>query len=462
MRADDAAAGASDAALPGGASARLLAPLFAATGLAPEAAAVEVIPLDGGPLRARLNAELPRAPASTMKLVTSIAALDLLGPDYRWTTRFAARALPRDGRLAGPLYLRASGDPQFRLEDLWASLRELKLAGVRTLDGPVVVDRSVFRPLPHDDAAFDGEGLAPYNTGADALLLGYKARALRLGALDGRATVVLDPPDPSRRLDARLRITDRPCGDWKSAIDVRADAGVVSVTGELPASCGPRVWWLSLGDHDAYLRDAIDTVWRELGGRFARPVTIEEGSAPADAIELARHDSPTLAEALVGMNKLSNNVMARQVFLSVGAKQAGPGADELAAGTAVVDWLIARGFVFDGFAIENGAGLSRIDRIRATDLAALLAWAWRQPFQAELVASLPIVGRDGTMRRRLADAPVPAHIKSGAINGTRAVAGYVQGASGRRYVLVSIVSGAEVPRANAFNDALIRWVADNG
>ncbi|WP_085315305.1 D-alanyl-D-alanine carboxypeptidase/D-alanyl-D-alanine endopeptidase [Derxia lacustris] len=439
-----------------------LGPLLLAAGVTPAQAAVELLPLDGGALRARLNADQPRSPASTMKLVTSIAALDLLGPEFRWSTRFAARAAPQAGRLAGPLYLKGGGDPQFRLEDLWASLRELRLAGVRSLDGALVVDRSLFRPLPHDDGAFDGEPLRSYNAGADAALLGWKARALHIAPAGERIALTLDPPDPAHRLVTRLRLVDRPCGDWKAGVALSADAATLTLSGDWPRSCGAQTWWINLGSHDDYLLAAIDSLWRELGGQFAHRPTLTEGEAPADAVTLVERESAALAETLVGMNKQSNNVMARQLFLMLGARRSGPGADETAASAAVADWLAARGFAFDGLVIENGAGLSRLDRIRAGDLAALLAWAWRMPFQAELVASLPIVGRDGTMRRRLADAAVPAHIKSGAIDGTRAVAGYVQALSGRRYALVGIVNGAEPARANAFNDALIRWVAENG
>jgi len=444
------------------ASAATLDELVTASGIAPQLVSVAVLPLDGGLLRADLNADVARSPGSLMKLVTSIAALDLLGADFRWTTRFTAQAAPQAGRLAGPLYVQAGGDPQFRLEDLWASLRELRLAGVRTLDGPLVIDRALFHPAPHDDAAFDGEPLKPYNAGADALLLGYKARGLRILPYGDRATLALDPPDPQRRLTARLRLVDRPCGDWKAGLALSVDAAGITLAGDYPRDCGARVWWLNLGSHDDYLLSAVATVWGELGGRFVHPPTVEEGVAPAGALLLVEHQSPALAEVLTGMNKLSNNVMARQLFLTLGAQRAGPGADELAAGAALTDWLRERGFAFDGFAIENGAGLSRIDRLRPGDLAALLAWAWRAPFQAELVASLPLAGRDGTMRKRLGGVPVQAHIKSGALDGVRAVAGYVQAASGRRYVLVSIINGAEVPAANAFNDAVIRWVAEGG
>jgi D-alanyl-D-alanine carboxypeptidase/D-alanyl-D-alanine-endopeptidase (penicillin-binding protein 4) len=112
--------------------------------------------------------------------------------------------------------------------------------------------------------------------------------------------------------------------------------------------------------------------------------------------------------------------------------------------------------------MENGSGLSRVERISAASLAALLQAAWGSPVMPEFIASLPIVGLDGTMRRRLKNDDVTgrAHIKSGLLSDARAMAGYVLDRSGRRQVVVMLVNDANAHQAQPAMDALLRWVYD--
>ena len=133
----------------------------------------------------------------------------------------------------------------------------------------------------------------------------------------------------------------------------------------------------------------------------------------------------------------------------------------VAAGAEVAQaQLAAAGIQTTGLVIENGAGLSRIERIRADTLAQLLITVWQRPWMAEFIAALPIAGEDGTARKRLADSPARgrAHIKTGTINGVRAIAGYVLDHAGRRHVVVMMVNHAEAAATRAAQDALLEWV----
>src|SRR5512134_631389 len=144
------------------------------TGLPASAFAIVVRPLGQGGLRVAFNDTVAMRPASTMKLVTTYAALDLLGPAFRWRTEaFTASAL-HDDTLEGDLVIRGSGDPRLVLENLWSLVQGIRAYGVREIRGDVVLDRSAFEPLLHDPALFDGEPLRPYNTGPDPLLLNFK------------------------------------------------------------------------------------------------------------------------------------------------------------------------------------------------------------------------------------------------------------------------------------------------
>jgi D-alanyl-D-alanine carboxypeptidase/D-alanyl-D-alanine-endopeptidase (penicillin-binding protein 4) len=176
---------------------------------------------------------------------------------------------------------------------------------------------------------------------------------------------------------------------------------------------------------------------------------------------VARHESPPLALVVRDINKFSNNVMTRQLLLTLGAEDSGqPGSTELGA-TALRRVLAARGLPMPELVIDNGSGLSRSERIAPANLAALLVDAWRSPLMPEFVASLPIMGVDGTTRARRA-AVAASHIKTGQLADVRAIAGYVHADSGRRYAVVAIVNDAAAGRAQRAHDLLLDWVKREG
>ena len=160
------------------------------------------------------------------------------------------------------------------------------------------------------------------------------------------------------------------------------------------------------------------------------------------------------------MNKFSNNVMARQLFLTLAAEESGAPATSEGAQRAVKNWLAKKGLDFPELAIENGSGLSRSDRISAQSLTAMLVSAFRSPSMPELLASLPVVAVDGTMRRRLKNGAIAgqAHIKTGTLSDVRAIAGYVLDRNGRRHAVTLIINHPNAPQSQAAQDALLNWV----
>jgi D-alanyl-D-alanine carboxypeptidase/D-alanyl-D-alanine-endopeptidase (penicillin-binding protein 4) len=160
------------------------------------------------------------------------------------------------------------------------------------------------------------------------------------------------------------------------------------------------------------------------------------------------------------MNKFSNNVIARQMFLTLGAESSGPPARAEASRRAIQQWLEAKGVQAPELVIENGSGLSRNERISAATLAGLLQAAWRSNVMPEFIASMPVAAIDGTMRRRLKNEGVAgnAHIKTGLLSDARTMAGYVRDAGGRRQVVVMMVNHANAHQSQAALDALLRWV----
>ncbi|HZV91897.1 MAG TPA: D-alanyl-D-alanine carboxypeptidase/D-alanyl-D-alanine-endopeptidase [Caldimonas sp.] len=405
--------------------------------------------------------ERPANPASLMKLVTTFAGLDLLGPAFTWSTPVWLDGRLDNGTLDGDLVIKGYGDPKLTLERIWLLLRRVRQAGVRDIRGAIVVDRSAFAPGNPDPADFDGEPLRPYNAGADALLLDFRSIMLTFtpDPVHGVATVSMDPPLAGVRVDATVPLTGGACDDWRGTLRAAfADPARIAFDGAFQASCGEKVWPVAYVDPASYSARALVGMWLEAGGRLGHGV--HEGSAPATPPSFEMR-SPTLTEIVRDINKLSNNVMAQQLFLTLGATQGGSGTPE-AARYVVGRWLRDRvgADASAGTVIVNGSGLSRDSRLSALCLGSLLQSAWSSPVMSELMSSLPVAGVDGTMRKARG-APGHAHLKTGSLRDVVGIAGYVLADSGRRYVVVAIVNDANADAARPALDALVDWVADD-
>ena len=429
--------------------------------------AVGIFVQDPGSGRVVLAAGADQAlnPASAMKLLTTYASLEMLGPAFTWKTEAWADGVMQGSALTGNLVLKGSGDPKLTLENLWLLLRGVRNRGLKRIGGDLVLDRRAFQQIDMDPARFDGDPTRAYNVGPDALLVNYKALRVQLLPDPGARSVkvLLDPPLTNVQVENRITIADGPCGDWRTLLAPQLqDDGTtarMSFRGTFSASCGERSFYLSVLRHAPYTGGLFRHLWEELGGTLDG--TVRDGTAAPDARLLFTWESPTLAELVRDINKFSNNVMARQLFLTLGANTFGiPGTPEKSS-RAVLEWLDRKGLAFPELVLENGSGLSRTERISARHLGELLTAAYRSPVMPELMASLPLVAVDGTMRKRLRDVGVAgqAHIKSGSLDGVKSIAGYVLDAQGRRMVVVCIVNhpGANAA-AGALQDTLLRWV----
>ncbi len=407
----------------------------------------------------------PANPASLMKLVTTFAALDLLGPAWTWSTPVwllgSVHNPGPDGVLEGHLVIKGSGDPKLVLERLWLLLRRVRQAGVREIRGDIVLDRSAFSETEQSPSAFDGEPLRPYNAQPDALLLNYRSMLLTItpDAARGVASVVADPPLAGLRVDASVPLAAGPCDNWRGALKAEAsDPARIRFLGSFPARCGEKTWPQAYTDPKSYNARLIEALWRESGGVLGG--SVRDGSAPSGPPSF-EFTSPPLADVVRDINKFSNNLMAQQLFLTLGLQSRGVGSPDAA--RAVLDaWLLdTLGDRAAGVAIDNGSGLSRESRLSADALARLLQRAWASAVMPEFVSSLPVSGMDGTLRRSpgMAGAKLVgrAHLKTGSLRDVSAVAGYVLAPDGRRYVLVAIVNHPNAGAARPALDALVEW-----
>ncbi|MEO8278248.1 MAG: D-alanyl-D-alanine carboxypeptidase/D-alanyl-D-alanine-endopeptidase [Ideonella sp.] len=408
----------------------------------------------------------PMNPASLMKLFPTVAALELLGPAWQWSTPVwlsgslpapPTTSAPADGIYDGNITIRGSGDPTLSTERLWLLLRQLWQLGVRDIRGDIVFDRSAFADSAAAPGDFDDAPLRPYNVQADALLLNQKVMflgfepdpALRI------ARVTLEPALDGVHVPLSVALSDQPCADWRAALQADfSNPTAPHFNGAFPAACGSKRWAVAHPDFQGFNGRLLVGMWREMGGRFSGRV--RDGVAPGTQPSFELH-SPPLAEVVRGINKFSNNVMAQQLFLSLPLALYGDGSVATAR-QSLREWV--RGWLGDeetaALVIDNGSGLSRDNRVSALAFARLLMRAWAGSTMSELVSSLPVSGLDGTLRRSTLPAG-RAHLKTGSLRDVAGIAGYVLADNGRRYVVVAIINHPNANRARAALDQIAQW-----
>lgn len=397
-------------------------------------------------------------PASLAKLLTTMAALDRLGPAWAWTTPVWLAGPVKDGVLEGHLHIKGSGDPKLVLERVWLLLRRVQQFGVREIRGDIVLDNSAFVVPEADPGDFDGEPLRPYNVRPSALLFNFRSVVYTWvpDEAAGVARVLVDPALLGTQVDRTVPLVAGPCGDWRSALKATFEPGRTRFGGSYALACGEQNW--PVADPQAATYDArlLETLWKEMGGQLQG--VVREGAAPSDSKPTLELRSAPLAEVIRDINKFSNNLMSQQLFLTLAhqTRRNGPATPE-SAREVVTRWLVERtGEVGTDVVMDNGSGLSRKGRITALRLARLLEQAHDSPVMSELMSSLPISGLDGTLRRSRAT-PGRAHLKTGSLRDVAAVAGYVLSNSGRRYVVVAIINHPNANAARPALDAVVQW-----
>ena len=428
-----------------------------------------VVPAGGGAARlAHLEAQ-PRSPASTMKLVTTLVALEELGPNFRWNTQLFTTGTPRWGMLRGTLYLQGGGDPNLSWDSLRGMLRSLRAQGVRHIRGDLVLDRNYFKPARPDLGVpqFDETPTAYYNVIPDALLLGSNMLNLTLES-DARGTsVVVTPPLQGLRVLAGQTLVDADCKEWDDdtlTASLEPKAGgktLLRLGGPFPKNCKSSTG-LNVIDRNVYIEQFVRSFWSELGGTWQGKV--QDGSTPAEAKLLVARQSDTLGNIVKLINKPSDNAMTRSLFMTLGETRKTTPRLERSSDNAVAvvnEWFDRKGLARGRLVLDNGSGLSRSERISATEMAGLLQAGLQSNWYPEFAASLPIAGLDGTMRRRFKDSPLVGKIrvKTGTLRDTAAVAGYVRDVQGKDWVVVAFINDDNSKLGRPALDALIEWVA---
>ncbi len=411
-------------------------------------------------------------PGSAMKLVTSVVALDLLGPNHRGHTELRSAAALEGGRLRGDLALVGGADPELGLPQLWALLLDLRQRGVQHIEGDLLLDRTLFRPARFDQGLppFDEAPEFPYNVIPDALFVNGNLLPFEMSAqADGSVRASAVPPLPGLAFSSTMSLNDKRCADWDddwqpAAVSTSAAGTQIELRGAFPRGCTRRVA-LQLLDRSEMAGLMFRALWQNLGGSWAGRV--REAAAPAGAAVLARRDARPWGELLRPLNKSSDNAWTRLLYLQLGvpAMAANPQATtaELAE-RAVQAWFRQHGIGTAGLVMDNGSGLSRSERISAWQMARLLQAAHAGRHASELLMSLPTAGVDGTLRNRLKDSPAAgwARLKTGTLRNVVALAGYVRDPQGRPWALALMVNHEQASRARPVLDTFVDDFARHG
>jgi D-alanyl-D-alanine carboxypeptidase/D-alanyl-D-alanine-endopeptidase (penicillin-binding protein 4) len=416
---------------------------------------VHVRELGGAPGGLSLDADRAQIPASNMKLVTSAAALVLLGPGWHFTTTAEGAGELADGTLAGDLVLRAGGDPLYdpqaggSVDALLAPLVEgLWNAGLRRVAGDLVLDEGDFAaPAAVPGWPEEGQHWAEYC----ALAGGFSANR-------GCLTATVTPTQAGRPAQVRLEprhhglpqtidVETAQGGKLLVRLDGRGSAGVI-VRGAVPARSAP--WSDSFAHRDpvllfgSALQGALRARGIEIEGDLRRE-RLARGGAP-----LAHLRTP-LAAVLGPINTDSNNAVADQLFLALGHARGGAGTRE-AASRATAQALERLGVPSRDFLQTDGSGLSRHNRVSARQITALIAAVLELPGPAPALfrSSLAVGGRTGTLDDRLQGPTVAGRVfaKTGFIGGVSALSGLVESATGPRYAFSILV---EYPATDGLN-----------
>ncbi|MDO5638301.1 MAG: D-alanyl-D-alanine carboxypeptidase/D-alanyl-D-alanine-endopeptidase [Neisseria sp.] len=380
--------------------------------------------LTTGEVLASHRADAAVNPASTMKLVTTFAALRALGDDYRWLTEWKSAGAVKGDTLDGDIYWVGSGNPVFDQNDLLDMQNQLRAQGITRINGQLVLDRGIWSSSGSADD-FGDDAAEAFATPPDPQMLAYKVVWIRPERNEAGDTVVtLNPPLPD--IPQQTRITVYPdataaCPSLKPYLSARYQRGTLSFQGRMPESCLGQETFINMLDPQTFAGKSFVNHWRAAGGEIGDGW--RSGHTPAQAATVAANQSKPLADALADMNKQSNNVIARSLFLTLGERHGRTHTPQNAQ-AEIRRQLAQAGISDEALVLENGSGLSRRERVTARMLGDILAKAYRSPFQTAFTDSLPVAGGDGTLKNRFRQIGSPLRLKTGTLKNVRALAGY--------------------------------------
>lgn len=387
----------------------------------------------------------PMMPASLTKIITAAAVLDGLGPSRKLETKLFAHGPIANGELKGDLVLQGGGDPGFVSESMWFLVNEFIRTGVKRITGNVIVDDSRFDRVRTDDSRQDERVDRAYDAPVGAMSFNWNSVNVyvRPGVKAGdRAAVFLDPENAYVKLNGEVKTVS----GGKTAVQVSrvSEKGkdVIVVGGKIPVGAKEFVAYKNVTAPELWSGQNLIGFLRQRGITVSGDVKI--GPTPGGAVQVARAESKPVALMVQDMMKFSNNFVAEMLVKMLGAEKKGTPAS-LASGMEFVrKFMVGIGLPEKQWKIVNPSGLSRENRITATDLHKVLTYL-REHFQIfpEALASFPVAGIDGTLKSRMKGTAAEGRVraKTGLLTGVAGLGGYAGQPDGTQLSFVFIFNG---------------------
>lgn len=438
--------------------------LLSKYGIPQSAVSLDIHEAESGQQILSMNSDIPRNPASVIKLVTTLTALEILGPDHQWKTKYWVNGNIKGGTINGDLVLQGGGDPFLTVDRFWHHVLSIRQRGIHTISGSLVIDNSLFDLVGHDRGEFDGQSTRLYNVGPDAALVNFSATRFIIYPIAGRIAVFADPPLADLVVENNIKAQSGKCinknGGWTYGLSKAGEKVIARFSGNYRSRCGQHSIARSLVSNHEYTYRLFRQLWINTGGTFNGGYRIAR--TPQNALPVISYPSEPLADVITGINKYSNNVMSRQLMLTLDAQEEGRPATIEGGRVAIQTWLTENINAMPKLFIDNGSGLSRNSKITTGNLSEILHYAWRSNFRPEFLSSLPLAALDGTMRKRLHDSALEgrARIKTGLISGVRSMAGFVNAHNNKRYSVAMMIESSAVNywNRNVIQDAVLEWV----
>ena len=421
------------------------------SGLKANEVAVYVQNMDTGRTVLEHRADAAMNPASTMKLLTAWYSLNRLSPDYRIRTYWHSKAKIENGVLQGDLVWRGSGDPTLDHNALQEMMQQLQAAGVKHIQGQLVLDKSLWQGVPTADA-FHDDSDAAFTVDPDTHMLDYHVVWLQFLNQESERWKMFPQLAGVNVDDNQLRMNPQGgCGQLKNRVQSQWLGSTIVLKGNISAACTNQSLYSKGVVGDEFVFRAFQGMWQSMGGSGADSFRVSTTPIAAGRI-LAKHQSEPVSKVVEIMNKYSNNVIARSLVL---LSDTGNKVDGEQALQQLRQQLQHDGIDDGTVVLENGSGLSRRERVSARMMGTLLNKAYHSPYREAFWNSLPIAGVDGTLRKRFKPLTGRLHLKTGTLDNVHALAGYGVDDAGQTVSIVVMVNGPDTPQTLTQMDNLV-------
>ncbi len=412
--------------------------------------------------RISINSQKQRHPASLIKIVTTLGALEILGPNYYWETLFFTDGKIIDNNLIGNLFIKGKGDPFLTIEDLWKIVYEFRKLGILNIEGQIFIDSTFFQNIVVNKKQTRNR---LYEVEPNALMANFKRIDFHIQMKNKVAEILHFPPLENLKIKNQIRTSNKSCSSKNIKLVFTENSYLknVLISGEIPHSCKEYKLSRSVLSAEDYFFYLFKYIWESTNnGKLAPNYSFKR--LPTDVIPLITWKSKKLGTVVKSTNKWSNNLMSKTLIYSLGYNPTlGQALPELGI-KSIQNFLSAHKLSSNTLNIIDGSGLNKDVRASTEDIIRILNFAWTRNIMPEFVASLSIAGKDGTTRNLFKGMELgnAARIKTGTLNNVISAGGYIFSNSGNIYSLAAIINKPYLDKNNARSvlERIIKLIAE--